>query len=171
MSPIAIFVSSAFGDEYSSYGVAVLLIIVAVAVFLFVYYGNIRGAYQRLLKTGDFSEEKQEEKKEEDRIVGAVAAIIWPLVTCVFFLVSGFVFDQWEINWIVFPLTGILFGVFSSVYNMFKKKRCCLSLLYTICHTTLIKKGDIAHVPSLRIGGNMKAFIPLMITVQEPVPG
>ncbi|MFD2882217.1 hypothetical protein ACFTAO_50490 [Paenibacillus rhizoplanae] len=85
MSPIAIFVSSAFGDEYSSYGVAVLLIIVAVAVFLFVYYGNIRGAYQRLLKTGDFSEEKQEEKKEEDRIVGAVAAIIWPLVTCVFF--------------------------------------------------------------------------------------
>ncbi|MFD2409217.1 permease prefix domain 1-containing protein [Paenibacillus rhizoplanae] len=121
LSPIAIFVSSAFGDEYSSYGVAVLLIIVAVAVFLFVYYGNIRGAYQRLLKTGDFSEEKQEEKKEEDRIVGAVAAIIWPLVTCVF-LVSGFVFDQWEINWIVFPLTGILFGVFSSVYNMFKKK-------------------------------------------------
>lgn len=43
LSPIAIFVSSAFGDEYISYGVAVLLIIVAVAVFLFVYYGNIRG--------------------------------------------------------------------------------------------------------------------------------
>ncbi|ETT48105.1 permease prefix domain 1-containing protein [Paenibacillus sp. FSL P4-0338] len=117
VSPIAIFVSAAFGDEYSSYGVAVLLIMVAVAVFLFVYYGNIRGAYQRLLKTGDFSEAK----KEEDRFVGAVAAVIWPLVTCVF-LVSGFVFDQWEINWIVFPLTGILFGVFSSVYNMFKKK-------------------------------------------------
>lgn len=43
LSPIAIFVSSVFGDEYSSFGVAVLLIMVAVAVFLFVYYGNIRG--------------------------------------------------------------------------------------------------------------------------------
>ncbi|MFD2882218.1 hypothetical protein ACFTAO_50495 [Paenibacillus rhizoplanae] len=79
-------------------------------------------------------------------------------------------FDQWEINWIVFPLTGILFGVFSSVYNMFKKKMLPESAVHYLPHN-VNKKGDIAHVPSLRIGGNMKAFIPLMITVQEPVPG
>jgi hypothetical protein len=89
----------------------------SVAVFLFVYYGNIRGAYQMLLKTGDFSKEKQ----EEDRVIGAVASIIWPLVPCVF-LVSGFVYDQWHINWIVFPVTGILSGVFSSAYNLLKGK-------------------------------------------------
>jgi hypothetical protein len=117
LSPIAIFVASAFGDDASSYGVVVLLAVVAVAVFLFVYYGNIRGAYQMLLKTGDFSKEK----KEEDRVIGAVASIVWPLVTCVF-LVSGFVYDQWHINWIVFPVTGILFGVFSSAYNILKRK-------------------------------------------------
>ncbi|NOU83121.1 hypothetical protein GC101_30110 [Paenibacillus sp. LMG 31459] len=117
LSPIAIFVASAFGEESASYGVVVLLAIVAVAVFLFVYYGNIRGAYQMLLKTGDFSKEK----KEEDRVIGAVASIVWPLVTCVF-LVSGFVYDQWHINWIVFPVTGILFGVFSSAYNILKGK-------------------------------------------------
>ncbi|MEK3695840.1 permease prefix domain 1-containing protein [Paenibacillus sp. FSL R10-2199] len=117
LSPIAIFVASAFGEDSASYGVVVLLAIVAVAVFLFVYYGNIRGAYQMLLKTGDFSKEK----KEEDRVIGAVASIVWPLVTCVF-LVSGFVYDQWHINWIVFPVTGILFGVFSSAYNILKKK-------------------------------------------------
>lgn len=56
LSPITIFVASAFGDDYSSYGVSVLLAVVAVAVFLFVYYGSIRGAYQMLLKSGDFSE-------------------------------------------------------------------------------------------------------------------
>lgn len=117
LSPIAIFVASAFGEDSASYGVVVLLAIVAVAVFLFVYYGNIRGAYQVLLKTGDFSKEK----KEEDRVIGAVASIVWPLVTCVF-LVSGFVYDQWHINWIVFPVTGILFGVFSSAYNILKRK-------------------------------------------------
>ena len=117
LSPVAIFVASAFGEDASSYGVVVLLAVVAVAVFLFVYYGNIRGAYQMLLKTGDFSKEKQ----EEDRVIGAVASIVWPLVTCVF-LVSGFVYDLWHINWIVFPVTGILFGVFSSAYNLLKGK-------------------------------------------------
>jgi hypothetical protein len=117
LSPVAIFVASAFGEDASSYGVVVLLAVVAVAVFLFVYYGNIRGAYQMLLKTGDFSKEKQ----AEDRVIGAVASIVWPLVTCVF-LVSGFVYDLWHINWIVFPVTGILFGVFSSAYNLLKGK-------------------------------------------------
>jgi hypothetical protein len=117
LSPIALFVASAFGDDASSYGVVVLLAVVAVAVFLFVYYGSIRSAYQQLLKTGDFSKEKQ----EEDRVIGAVAAVVWPLVTCVF-LVSGFVYDQWHINWIVFPVTGILFGVFSAAYTIIKGK-------------------------------------------------
>lgn len=56
LAPITVFVASAFGDEYSSYGAAVLLGVIAVAVFLFVYYGNIRGAYQMLLKSGDFGE-------------------------------------------------------------------------------------------------------------------
>lgn len=117
LSPVALFVAAAFGDEASSYGVVVLLAVVAVAVFLFIYYGNIRGAYQTLLKTGDFSAEKQ----EGDRVIGAVASIVWPLVTCVF-LVSGFVYNQWHINWIVFPVTGILFGVFSAAYNIIKGK-------------------------------------------------
>ncbi|QUL55346.1 hypothetical protein KDC22_01830 [Paenibacillus tritici] len=119
LSPIAVFVASAFGDDASSYGVVVLLAVVAVSVFLFVYYGNIRGAYQMLLKTGDFSTAKKE--GEEDRVIGAVASIVWPLVTCGF-LVSGLVFNMWHINWIVFPVTGILFGVFSSAYNLLKKK-------------------------------------------------
>lgn len=117
LSPAAIFVAAAFGDTASSYGVAVLLTVVAFAVFLFIYYGNIRGAYQMLLKTGEYSEEK----KEENRMIGAVASVVWPLVTCVF-LVSGFVYDMWHINWVVFPVTGILFGAFSAAYSIFKGK-------------------------------------------------
>jgi hypothetical protein len=57
LSPVTLFVASAFGEDASSYGVVVLLAVVAVAVFLFVYYGSIRSAYQQLLKTGDFSNE------------------------------------------------------------------------------------------------------------------
>ncbi|WNS41896.1 permease prefix domain 1-containing protein [Paenibacillus sp. MMS20-IR301] len=117
LSTVAIFVASAFGDTASTYGIVVLLAVVAVAVFLFVYYGNIRGAYQLLLKTGEFTDAK----KEENRVIGAVAAIVWPLVTCIF-LISGLVYNQWQINWILFPVTGILFGVFSAAYNILKGK-------------------------------------------------
>ncbi|SDD17662.1 hypothetical protein SAMN02799630_02325 [Paenibacillus sp. UNCCL117] len=117
LSPVAIFMGSAFGDNGGSYGVVILLAMVAVAVFLFTYYGSIRGAYSQLLKTGEFSEAK----KEENRVIGAVAGIVWPLATCIF-LISGLVYEQWHINWIVFPITGLLFGVFGAVYSLLKKK-------------------------------------------------
>lgn len=117
LSPLVIFVASAFGEPLESYGVSVLPVIIAVAVFLFVYYGNIRSSYQMLLQTGDFTPKK----RQEDRVIGEVGALVWSLVTAAF-LVSGFVYNMWHINWIVFPVTGILFGVFSSVYTMLKKK-------------------------------------------------
>ena len=56
LSPVIIFVVTAFEDDYSSYGAVVMLDVVAVAVFLFVYYGSIRRAFQMLLKSGDFGE-------------------------------------------------------------------------------------------------------------------
>lgn len=115
LSPVALLTASAYGDTASSYGVVVLLMMVAFAVFLFVYYGNIKESFSVLLKIGDYSKEKVEENK----MIGAVAAIVWPLATCIF-LVSGFIFDQWHINWIIFPITGILFGMFSAAYSIIK---------------------------------------------------
>lgn len=53
--------------------------------------------------------------------MGSIAAIVWPLATCIF-LISGFVFQRWDINWIVFPVTGILLGIFGSVYNLVKAR-------------------------------------------------
>jgi fatty acid desaturase len=93
------------------------LLIVAVAVYIFIYWGNINESYSKLLKIDDYSK-----KKEEPRVIQAVASIIWPLATCVF-LVSGFFFDKWHIGWIVFPITGILFGMFSSAYKILKGQK------------------------------------------------
>ncbi|WP_251037655.1 hypothetical protein [Paenibacillus albidus] len=108
---------SAFDGNVSTYGAAIMLLVVALAVFLLVYYGQIRESYTILLTT----KEVTKAKKEEDRVIGAVAAIVWPLATCIF-LISGLMFQQWQINWIVFPITGILFGMFSAVYNILKVK-------------------------------------------------
>lgn len=115
ISPVAIFTASFFGENATIYGVVILLMIIAVAVFIFVYYGSIKESFNILLKLGDYSKEKVEENK----VIGAAAAVVWPLVTCIF-LICGFIFHLWYICWIVFPITGILFGMFTAVYNIFK---------------------------------------------------
>ncbi|MDL4841782.1 permease prefix domain 1-containing protein [Aquibacillus rhizosphaerae] len=117
LSPIILFITSIYSDGASVYGVVALLCMVAVAVYIFVYYGTIRDSYKKLLRIDEFSKYKQ----EENRIIGAVASIIWPLAV-VIFLISGLVFNQWHINWIVFPITGLLFAMFSGAYSILKEK-------------------------------------------------
>jgi hypothetical protein len=119
LSPISLFVTSIFGDRMEDYGVVILLILVACSVYLFISSGTVRESYSRLLKLGDYSEVEQ--KKNEDKVIGAVAAIVWPLAV-VIFLISGFVYNLWHIGWIVFPITGILFGMFSAAYSIITGK-------------------------------------------------
>lgn len=117
LSPTFIFATAYVNDDFTPYGVAAFLLIAAVAVFLFVYYGNIQGAYTKLLRESHITAEK----KEEERIMGAVGAVMWPLATAVF-LFTGFVYHRWDVNWAIFPITGILFGMFSNVYHILKRK-------------------------------------------------
>lgn len=73
-------------------------------------------------------------------MIGALSSIVCPLVTSVF-LVCGFVYNQQQINRIVFPVKGIL--------------------LRGVQRRPFAAKGDIAHVRARQIDVNMKAFIPL----------
>ncbi|MFB9276190.1 hypothetical protein [Cohnella cellulosilytica] len=117
LSPIFIFAMSYVDDDLTPYGVSAFLVSAAVAVFLFIYYGNIQGAYTKLLEEPHITEEK----KEGERVIGAVNALLWPLATAVF-LFTGFVYQRWDVNWAVFPITGILVGMSSSVYQILKRK-------------------------------------------------
>jgi hypothetical protein len=117
LSPILIFAASYVNEEFAPYGVAAFLLLAAVAVFLFVYYGNIQGAYTKLLEEPIFAAAK----KEEERISGAVGAVLWPLATIIF-LFTGFVYHRWDVNWAVFPIAGILHGMLNSVYYNLNRK-------------------------------------------------
>ncbi len=119
LSPISLFVTSLFGDRIENYGVVILMFLVACSVYLFISSGMIRESYSRLLRLGDYAEEKMQ--KKEDKVIGAVAAIVWPLATAIF-LFCGFVYNLWHIAWIVFPITGILFGMFSAAYSIITDK-------------------------------------------------
>jgi MFS family permease len=117
ISPVSLFLSSMISDEAIEYGVVALLIIIAFAVFLFISSGTVRDSYEKLLQIGD-SAPKQ---KKEDKVISAVAACVWPLAVAVF-LFCGFLYNLWHIAWVVFPITGILFGMFSAVYSIVTDK-------------------------------------------------
>ncbi|MFA9376970.1 MAG: hypothetical protein ACERKZ_09485 [Lachnotalea sp.] len=99
-------------DPATNYSVSILLIIIAKAVYLFITTGSVSSACKQLLQIDEF----KIEKKKENKVIGAVAGIVWPIAICIF-LVAGLIYNQWAICWIVFPITGILFGGFSAVYT------------------------------------------------------
>lgn len=116
LSPILVIIASYINEDYSPYGAAALLLMVAFGVFLFIYSGNVHGAYTRLLEEPYIAVERT----EEGRVLEAAGAVIWPIASIVF-LISGFVYQRWDINWVVFPIAGILQGMSSSMYQTWKR--------------------------------------------------
>ncbi len=116
ISPVSLFLSSIISEEASEYGVSILLLIIACAVFLFISAGTVRESFEKLLQIGEFTP-----KKKEDKVIGAIATCVWSLAV-VIFLFCGFVYNLWHIAWVIFPITGILFGMFTAIYSILSEK-------------------------------------------------
>lgn len=112
LSPIVIFIAGIYSERATTYGASMVVLIVAVAVFLFINLGGCDDGHKKLLKEGEYSDEV----RKNNKVIGAVASIVWPIAVAVFLLWS-FLFDAWAISWIVFPVTGIIFGGFCAVYT------------------------------------------------------
>lgn len=120
LAPVSLLLSAVFLGEDNKLSLVFLLSFVAIGVFLFVYYGTQDETYEKLLAIGEFAKDKSEKNK----IVGIVAGVVFPLAAAIY-LIAGFVYAAWASAWIIFPITGILFGIFATVYNgyMDLKKR------------------------------------------------
>ena len=119
VSAVPLFMGMAFGasDLTAIYCTAVLLTVVAVAVFLFVRVGMIYGSYQRLLEEGDYTREKKLENKKNANL----ATVYWCTVTAVY-LGYSFVTGKWYISWVIWPCAGVLFAAVCTVAAMIRKK-------------------------------------------------
>ncbi len=104
-------------DAGGVYGLCILLVMVAVAVVLFVTVVAKKDIYTMLLGIEDYAPERAKENK----IIGIVASVVWPLTAAVF-LVWGIAFNGWRISWIVFPVVGICFGAFAAVCSAVTRK-------------------------------------------------
>lgn len=112
---VVVLLAGSLFDNISEFGICPMLLIIAVAVYILITGSSTVNAYKQLLKIEDY----EPKKKKNEKVIGAVAGIVWPLAVCIF-LFCGFVLDLWAICWIVFPITGILFGGFAAFYNSIK---------------------------------------------------
>lgn len=107
-SVLPLMIAAAFraGNLVYIFCVDVLLLLVAAAVFLFVWSGMIRGSTQKLLQEGEYT---VEEKLRAKRL-GALPGIYWGIVTAVYLGIS-FCTNAWYRSWIVWPCAAVLFAV------------------------------------------------------------
>lgn len=114
--PYFIGVALTASDIFFIYCTALLLVMIAFAVFLFVNAGMIHGSYQQLLEEEDYTREKKLTNKKNENLT----RIYWGSVTALY-LGYSFVTMNWNSSWIIWPVAGVLFAVVWAVAGMIRK--------------------------------------------------
>lgn len=83
---------------------AVMLYIIAIAVFILVYFGIMYSKYHMNFIP-----------KEENAAASKISSVVMILAT-VIYLIIGFGFGLWHPGWIVFPIGGLLCGITSVIF-------------------------------------------------------
>lgn len=94
-----------------------LLAAVAAGVWLFIHAGMRKGAYDQLLQVGDYTPEN----KAVSKTIGRIAAVYWCVVTAIYVAYSLKTWN-WHTSWMIWPVTGILFGAIAGFVKMSQKK-------------------------------------------------
>lgn len=93
-----------------------LFVFVAAGVFLFITEGVQKAAYEVLLKKGEYAPKPTKEKKGK-KLIEVISAIYWPIVAAVY-LVWSFLTMEWGFTWIIWPVSGMIFGAISAVISI-----------------------------------------------------
>lgn len=119
ISAVPLMVAAAFqaAEIVFVYCVALLLVLIAFGVFLFVWAGMIHGSYQKLLEEGDYTREKKAENRANENL----AKIYWCVVIAIY-LGWSFISGKWHFTWIIWPCAGVFFAAVCGVAAMIRKK-------------------------------------------------
>lgn len=99
-----------FINEESTIPVVALMSCVTIAVPIFIYFGIQKDKYD----IDKYNKTNSEENKERDNKIGKICGVIMLIATMIF-LATGIIYNIWHINWIVFPLGGMLCGIVSTI--------------------------------------------------------
>jgi len=96
--------------------VCLLLFLVAIAVYLFVNAGLVKGSYEQILQIGEYTKEG----KEDSRLIGPIAAVYWCVATAAYVGYSLWT-GNWQISWVIWPVAAILFGAIAGYIRLRKR--------------------------------------------------
>ncbi len=99
-----------FVNEESTIPVVALMSCVTIAVPIFIYFGIQKDKYD----IDKYNRANSGENKERDNKIEKICGVIMLIATMIF-LATGIIYNIWHINWIVFPLGGMLCGIVSTI--------------------------------------------------------
>ncbi len=94
----------------NTFPVATLMYFVTIGVLLITYSGMMKDKFD----IEKYNNENTDEYKKVDNKIGRICGVIM-LTATIIFLVLGFVLNIWYINWIVYPIGGILCGIVGTI--------------------------------------------------------
>ena len=105
-------------SHYPIFGVSLTLALVAAGLLILLPTTWASSTHETLTEEGHWTGgpgqwDRWGRKDADNPLLGAIASIYWPL-TLVIFLAWGFLGNGWAICWIVWPISGILFGAIVS---------------------------------------------------------
>ena len=111
---IICWVPNLFAGNIHVYAPALMFFLIGFGVLLMVYASNVYGGFERLLQlndvdtvSGTYDMTGKAPVKYKNKAAETIVAIYWPVVTCIYLIVSFLTF-HWELTWIIWPIAAVL---------------------------------------------------------------
>ena len=109
------------GGNLFELALALSVALVALGLWIFLPANWAVQTQQTLIREGRQGYDYDEEDYR-DPVIGIVASVYWPCVVVAYFVWGG-VFNQWDKSWVLFPVSGLLFGVFAAVRKAIRRAK------------------------------------------------
>lgn len=121
LSVVPLFLSICFEapDFVFIFDVCFILLMVALASYGFVYASTVMGSFNKLLEEGDFTRRE----KSKSPLLASFSTIYWLSITAVFLFFQLAIPGTWENAWVIWPIAGVLFGVFRIIVASIIRKK------------------------------------------------
>jgi hypothetical protein len=88
---------------------AMMFVVISVAVYIFISFGNVKSSFDQLLLKGEFDIVEKELNKRVEKLSG----VYWPVIVAVY-LGYSFITGNWHISWVIWPVAALVFGALSA---------------------------------------------------------
>ena len=99
-----------YENELTSVGL--FMIYITITVPIITYYGIQKDKYD----LNKYNKTNNIELKKETELIGKISAVIMLTSTIIYFIL-GFIFNLWKYNWMLFPIGGMICGIFAIILN------------------------------------------------------